>query len=67
MQKSITIRGDTETMPVFIVRRNSPAMRTFMNISKHKAREGSIIQVTDEEFKSFKEDLLCLAVESEDA
>jgi len=60
----VNIKSPENSMTVFFVRQNTPAMDAFLDMTKHKARDGSIFIVTDEQFESIKKDVICLDVET---
>ena len=60
----VNVKSPENSMTVFVVRKGTPAMEAFLNMSKHKARDGAIFLVSDEEFESIKKDVICLDVET---
>ena len=62
MRQAIQFPDDLQAMPVFIVKLGSPVDHFFRRNAGNNTRPGAIIPVSDEEFQSFKEDVLTFEI-----
>ena len=61
MSKTIQFPDDLQSMPVFIVKRDSPAFEFLRRHCRHDSiKPGAILPASDEEFRSFREDVLII-------
>lgn len=61
--KELHFPDDFKSLPIIVVKENTPAWRAFKRLCTATCRPGTVLPVSDEEFESLKRDALVVPVE----